>query len=177
MGNTNLIQFPISSRTCPDCESQDVSVRWISKEFPYGADADFAMLNATVPVYTCHSCNLCYEDFESETRMHEVVCQHLGVLTPREIKLIRQTYGSRAEFSNVSGIGDASIARWESGSQIQSAAMDLLLRLLSRPTNRAAILSKAIEKRHPSSLMVASSRFSHLKVTPELENEAGQFVL
>jgi hypothetical protein len=84
-------------------------------------------------------------------------------LTPRDIYSLRheRLALSRKNFAALSGIGEASLARWESGELIQSESNDNLLRLLAsddnvqalrelrrtaksvvpaRPTNRASIV-------------------------------------
>jgi len=61
------------------------------------------------------------------------VCKHFGVLSSDEIKRIRVLHGmTRARFSQITGIGEASLNRWENGLNIQSLAHDRYLRLLSR---------------------------------------------
>ena len=58
------------------------------------------------------------------------------LLSPEEIKAIRKHLGlSRAEFARLTRIGEASLARWETGHIVQNAAMDNYLRLLSYEEN------------------------------------------
>ena len=74
---------------------------------------------------------------------HEAVCRHLGVLTPKEIIAIRKSYGmSRAVFARLTGIGEASLARWENGLLIQSPAYDRFLFLLTFPENLERLKSR-----------------------------------
>ena len=40
---------------------------------------------------------------------------------------------NRAEFARLSGLGEATLARWENGSVTQSRANDRYLRLLAQP--------------------------------------------
>jgi DNA-binding transcriptional regulator YiaG len=87
-------------------------------------------------VMTCNQCGFQFTDEVAEEARHEAVCRHLGVMTPKEIKEIRKSYGmSRAEFSHLTRIGEASLARWENGLLIQSPAYDQLLYLLTFPEN------------------------------------------
>ena len=52
-------------------------------------------------------------------------------MKPSEIKALREHYGlSRKEFAEITLLGEASLARWESGELTQNAAYDQLLRLL-----------------------------------------------
>lgn len=117
-----------------------MSTRSEVQEFTYGVDSTAIVLRAIVPVRVCGSCHLEFLDHEAEDARHDAVCAHLGVLTPSEVKSIRVRYNaSRARFAEISGIGDASIARWESGSLIQGQAHDRLLRLLSTPSNYSSL--------------------------------------
>ena len=71
---------------------------------------------------------------EGERLRHEAVCRHLGVLSPAEISGLRKGFGmSRAAFAELTGLGEASLGRWESGAVIQNRANDRYLRLLSLP--------------------------------------------
>src|SRR5207245_1327293 len=69
---------------------------------------------------------------EAEDLRHETVCRHLKVMTPKEVSAVRKKYGlNREEFAAVTRIGDASLARWESGQVIQNPANDNFLYLLT----------------------------------------------
>ena len=102
----------------------------------FGAGASAVELNVTLPVRVCRSCGFEFLDHEAETLQHDAVCAHLGVLTPKEIRGIRRMHGmSRAEFSRVTGLGEATLNRWENAILIQNAANDRYLRLLARHEN------------------------------------------
>ena len=117
--------------TCFDCDSP-VSETWRNHTFTYGSGTDAVALTVHLPVHVCPSCGLEFLDDEAEILKHEAVCAHLGVLSPEEIRGIRRRYGmSRAAFSRVTGLGEATLNRWENGILIQSAANDRYLRLLA----------------------------------------------
>ena len=120
---------------CFDCDA-DTRRTWGEHTFTYGRGTDAVELNVDLPVHVCPSCGLEFLDDEAETLKHEAVCAHLGVLSPREIRGIRERYGMlRAAFSKVTGIDEATLNRWENGILIQSAANDRYLRLLEVPDN------------------------------------------
>lgn len=171
----NLIQFPLRQHICPSCDSANVIAERIIEMFPYGIGDERVTLSAAVPQYACRDCQFVFQDSEAEDLRHEAVCRHLGVLSPREIRAIRGSYGSRTEFARLTRIGEASIGRWESGSQIQSAAMDLLLRLLAKPGNASLVVSGSVWGKGSAS--PRPSRFPDLEITPELADEAKRFVL
>ena len=121
--------------TCFDCDSP-VGKTWRNHTFTYGSGTDGVELTVHVPVHVCPSCGLEFLDDEAETLKHEAVCAHLGVLSPEEIRGIRRMHGmSRAAFSRVTGLGEATLNRWENEILIQSAANDRYLRLLAAPNN------------------------------------------
>jgi DNA-binding transcriptional regulator YiaG len=172
MNESDVIQFPLAHAKCPSCERNTITTQPQVEEFPYGDGASAVILTATVPVHTCANCGIEYTGREAEVIRHEAVCVHLGVLPPRLVKEIRKKFGSRTEFSRLTGIGEASIGRWEAGLQIQNLAMDLLLRLVSEPQNRRFLKSRSRLQKHSP-----SKRFPAIRLTPDLETAAARFSL
>ena len=103
-------------------------------QFNYGKGDAVVQLTATVPV---DSCDVCGEEIlgdNSEEIRHEAVCEHLGVLSPKEILSLRKNLAmTREQIAELTGIGSASFARWECGSHIQNTALDRYLRLIAKP--------------------------------------------
>jgi len=121
---------------CAECGSTNVETRLEKQQFPYGQGRNTVEIEASVPVRHCLQCGFEFLDGAAESRRHEAVCRHLGVLTPDDIKEIREAYGlSRAEFSRLTRLGEATLTRWESAALIQNAAYDRYLRLLRFPEN------------------------------------------
>lgn len=152
--------------TCEACGSDSVTTSQVDQVFTYGAGDNAVELTAAVPVYTCAACGLEYTDGAAEDLRHSAVCGHLGVLTPEEIRTLRRQgfAQSRTDFSALTGIGTASLARWESGSVVQSRAYDRYLRLLHDPT--VADRLRAIASGSPSS----SDPASKMRCFPSLED-------
>lgn len=120
---------------CPACEAF-ASSRWEKQEFEYRDGAKSVALSAEVPVFTCSECGFEFLTWRAEVRRHAAVCAYKGVLTPSQIKAGRESFSAnRAEYARVSGIGEASIGRYESGAQIQTRAIDRLMRLSFDPRN------------------------------------------
>lgn len=133
--NSNLA---LGRDECLNCGSFDLDCSLQAQKFTYGAEGDEVELEALVPVWTCEACGEQYTDGTGEERRHEAVCRHLGRLTPAEIVGVRQKYRmTQDELATVTGLGVASIKRWESGNQIQSESSDKFLRLVALPTNVA----------------------------------------
>ena len=124
---------PTPDRLCAECGSA-IATSWHTHTFRYGTGESATHLNVRLPVRRCDDCDFDYLDYEGERIKHEAVCHHLGVLTPSEILGIRKSHGlSRAAFAKITGIGEASLSRWESGIKVQNPANDRYLRLLAHP--------------------------------------------
>ena len=124
---------PMASGTCEECGHR-VTTTWHRHTFQYGVGELAATLAVRLPVRRCDHCDFDYLDDAGERLKHEAVCRHLGVLTPQEIRRIRGCHGlSRQAFAKLTGIGEASLGRWENGIKIQTPANDRYLRLLACP--------------------------------------------
>lgn len=118
---------------CPMCDGTEVKTSYETHKFDYGAGDDSTELTATIPIRQCVPCEYEFIDYNGEEILHDTVCKHLGVLTPSEIRNIRKgMHMSRSQFSQFSGLGEASLNRWENGKCIQSLANDKYLRLLGK---------------------------------------------
>nr|WP_237357948.1 type II TA system antitoxin MqsA family protein [Rhizobium phaseoli] len=147
-------------RTCDLCGSSNITVSEAEEKFTYGDGEKRVILSAMVPVYFCADCGESYTDEVGEERRHIAVCNHLRRMTPAEIRMLRDDHGmTQDEFADVGGFGVASIKRWESGSQVQSASADRLLRLLRMPNNfRLAQQMSLNEKPEPQFKTTISDR-------------------
>ena len=167
-----------SEETCFDCDSP-VGKTWGTHTFTYGLGAAAVELTVDLPIHVCPSCGLEFLDDEAETLKHEAVCAHLGVLSPNEIRGIRAMHGmSRAAFSKVSGLGEATLNRWENGILIQNAANDRYLRLLAAPNNVRML--KRLESEPPRSCSPSETDvgpFRAIKVSEEHRRQQAEFRL
>ena len=103
--------------SCPLCGTDEVTTSWKRHVFEYGSGESAVELSVNVPVRSCASCELEFLDEPAERVKHEAVCKHLGVLSPAEIRQIREDHGmSRASFAQATGLGEASLNRWENDS-------------------------------------------------------------
>jgi putative zinc finger/helix-turn-helix YgiT family protein len=152
-----------------------------NQRFPYGEGSEAVELEVLVPVQKCSKCGFEYIDDAAEDIRHEAVCRHLGVLTPDEIREVREEYGfSRAEFSRLSRLGEATLTRWENGSLIQNNAYDQFLRLLRYPENirRLQVSTTTTARSRVREMATLDSyRFRAIKVEPGLREEQRIFRL
>ena len=134
--NTEYVHVDDSTfdRECPQCGKDLIATHWVLDSFKYGTGDSAVTLQVDLPFRRCQSCDLQFLDHEGERLRHEAVCQHLGLLSPTEVLGIRKVYGmSRSAFAEITGLGEATLSRWENGAVIQNLANDRYLRLLSLP--------------------------------------------
>lgn len=107
------------------------------------------------------ACESCQEEIipdQLSKTIEKVRYKRLGLLSPAEIKQIRQRTGlSAIEMAQILGAGDKSYTRWENGRSMQSKATDTLLRLVDqypelfadidaqRDQNRQAVIKEYFE--------------------------------
>ena len=133
--------------SCPQCGGGQITTSIETEKFNYGRGSDAFEIQVQLPVRNCKNCEFQFLDDVSEEIRHEAVCRHLGVLTPVEVSEIRKKYNlNRQQFSKLTKIGEASLARWEAGSLIQSQAYDQFLYLLTFEENLDRIIKRLSEK-------------------------------
>jgi putative zinc finger/helix-turn-helix YgiT family protein len=151
---------------CPDCGGGPIETEIHPQRFKYGEGDKGVELVASVPFHHCSNCGFEYLDDKAEEARHEAVCRHLGMLTPREIVGLRESCRlSRSEFSRLTRLGEATVARWERGALIQNAANDFYLRLLFYRENvhRLQQLTQTSEVQPPKqSVQSIATRFKSL---------------
>jgi putative zinc finger/helix-turn-helix YgiT family protein len=125
---------------CPECGEHAVRTEQKKHNFTYGRGSDARELEVVLPVRVCGQCGFQYLDKAANDAQHDAVCRHLGVLTPTQIRALREYHGlSRAEFASMTRLGEATIARWERGSLIQNGANDWYLRLIGFEENMSRL--------------------------------------
>lgn len=131
---------------CGRCESKKIETTFEDYAFEYGTGKKQIELTASVPVRKCQACGYQFLDEAADDIQHEAVCKHLGVMTPNQVKDLRGLYNlSRAKFSKITKLGEATLARWEKSLLIQNAAYDNYLYLLGWPENLEKIRTRGKE--------------------------------
>ena len=167
---------------CPQCGSA-VDTEMFQHTFRYGNGQSAADIAVLLPLRRCAQCDFEYLDHEGERVKHEALCRHLGVLTPSEIRGVRERRGlTRAEFAELTGLGVASLNRWENGTSVQSVANDRYLRLLDLPDGLSR-LRAAVHSTHGSTAgralagQTGVKRFALLVVTDDVKAQQSAFQL
>lgn len=182
--SSNLV--PNAGSASPHCPQCDGPVNTVVHQhvLQYGSGDSTIELNVNLPVRKCPACSFEFLDEEGESVKHEALCRHFGVLGPNEIRDIRRAYDlTRAQFAELTGLGEATLGRWENGTVIQTQANDRYLRLLAQPATFARLgaivtslsgdyLGNFSEK--PKAVEV---RFPALRVTERLTRQQSAFRL
>lgn len=166
---------------CPSCDEHAVSFSEVSESFDYGVGEDRVTLSVQVPRGTCAACGFSFTDARAEVLRHEAICEHLGVMKPREVAAVRKECGlSRSDFVSLTKIGAASLSRWERGVGVQNAAMDQYLYLLTFGENLLRLKARGRVASPCQSAGVHTPsvyHFPHVPNVREKEREARAFKL
>lgn len=158
-------------QACSMCDAPGLKTELVRNPFICGVGAEAVELVVDFPVHSCASCGRSYRGSDAGSIEHEAVCRHLGLLTPDEIRAIRRQFGmSRAEFAEVTGLGEATIARWERGAVTQNRANDRFLRIVRRTEGRRLLDAVVAEARGTAQLPVSRTA-RPASLTPELERQ------
>lgn len=172
----------VSPDPCPQCGSV-VDTEMYEHTFRYGDGDAAADIAVVLPLRRCPQCDFEYLDHEGERAKHNALCRHLRVLTPGEIREIRERRGlTRARFAELTGLGVASLNRWENGSNVQSVANDRYLRLLALSDGLSRLQSVVHSARASTAASVRSrqtgvKRFVVLTVTDDVRAQQSAFQL
>lgn len=93
---------------------------------------------------TWDACSSCGEEILPDELTKAIEAEQyrrLGLLTPLEIRKVRQKSGlSAVDMANLLGVGEKSYTRWENGRSIQNKSNDTLIRLLDKNADVFVIL-------------------------------------
>ena len=173
---------PNRDTTCPFCEAP-AKTEIVDHTFQHGA----IEISVTLPVRQCADCDEEFVDYVGERIQDEAVYRHYGLLTPWEIREIREGRKlSRKAFAEITGLGEATIKRWETGAIAQNRANDRYLRLLATPMGWAQLRRIASPQPEPASESSGSMTsaddgprggFRFLAMTRELQDREQGFSL
>jgi DNA-binding XRE family transcriptional regulator len=125
---------------CPECHVKSV----ILQRRDYRATAvhdteSYEIVVAGIEIPTCSRCGS-------------------GLLTPEQIKAQRESLGlTQAELAMTLRVSEAALARWETGMQLQSKAVDLLLRLYLGSADVRRACTENVENAHVGDLATSAS--------------------
>ncbi|NNG67895.1 type II TA system antitoxin MqsA family protein [Caldanaerobacter subterraneus] len=149
---------------CPVCgKEQETEV--IEKEEVSNIRGD--KIKALARIRICSICGeeLFDEELEEENiqRVYDIYRKKHGILSPEEIKNIRESYGlSQRAFAKLLGIGEASIARYETGALPEKSLSNMIM-LLKDPKNMEKLLEKNEEALTPREKIRLLRRLEEMK--------------
>ena len=116
---------------CPSCGTMMKEARGRLK-LPINGE-DIAVPSASH--LKCPTCGEIVLRFQEGKRLHEdaieIYRRKHGLLSADEIRAIRERFDlNQAALAHLLRLGANTVSRWESGRNVQSAAMDILLRLM-----------------------------------------------
>jgi putative zinc finger/helix-turn-helix YgiT family protein len=164
---------------CPSCGGPNVKTENKNRTFPYGCDSEKVELTVQVPVRVCTDCDFSFLDRVAERLCHEAICQYLKVMSPSQIRDLRELYSlNQSQFAKLTGLGEATLSRWERGVVIQNRAYDSFLYLLGFEEN----IRRLQERTDTLNRKVAASglrqpSFRSLEVTEEILDKQRGFEL
>src|SRR4051794_36342695 len=109
---------------CPVCGHVPLEQRVVDRTFEYGAEGETVKVEArSVPVEVCPQCGETFSGPRTARAEHDAICRTLGLLTPDQIRQVRERLGlTQEEFSRLTGLGVATVSRWERGRLVQNRA-------------------------------------------------------
>lgn len=117
--------------TCDACGSDNIRVFPGVERFSYGSGVDSALLEAVVNVRECADCGMQTVAEGGEEARLEAIAKHLKIISPARVRSLRENRGiSRGRLSRLTGVGEASLYRWEIGGDLPSPALGRFLLLL-----------------------------------------------
>ncbi len=164
----------IGGDACTLCDSKAATMSIKKQQFAYRDGAKEVLLVADVPVWSCGACGEEYTAEGAEEAQHSAVCHYLGRLAPEEIVALRKRLGlTQAALAEKTGIGIASIKRWENGTVIQNASLDAQLRALDDQKSREAVRRTPQWSRpFPEEVLEKARKFRLRVPMPEVEAAA-----
>ena len=142
---------------CPGCGATALRTVRKNVKFPvHASGGKHVMAHATVDTNICARCGAGFESESAWDARDDAASEALGLLSAPQILAARTRLGwSRRELSERTGIGTASIFRWETRRKRQSRSNDMLLRMAfglgasgeARPARASASAGRARTQR------------------------------
>jgi len=117
---------------CPECGQGQLRTITRTEEFDFDLGDEIVKVRAeNVPVEKCDKCGEVMSGPAAAKVRHEAICRAVRLLTPSEIKAIRDRLGwSQQHLADLTGIGIATVSRWERGRLLQNRSNNLVLQAI-----------------------------------------------
>lgn len=129
---------------CPNCEKES-PLLIVRKAEDFNVRGE--IISVEVEFYQCQECGEEFEDSKSAIDPYEIAYREYrtrkGMLQPEDIRDFRIKRGlTQKEFSDLLGIGIATLNRYENGA-LQSEAQDRVIKLAMEPRNFLSLISNS----------------------------------
>jgi putative zinc finger/helix-turn-helix YgiT family protein len=134
------------NQKCMVCRQQAVSpVRLDSYETELEHDGrKYAISVPDLTLLKCRNCGEVYLDDAADERLSEALRAAARLLSPSEIRDHRERLGlTREQLANRLRVPEPTLARWETGGQIQQRSMDAFLRVFFQSSEARRLLGDA----------------------------------
>jgi putative zinc finger/helix-turn-helix YgiT family protein len=127
-----MTAHPSMGPKCPECEHGHLVPFTRDEEFDYDlGEETIKVLAKGVPVERCDSCGMIASGPAAAKVRHEAVCRAAGLLTPSEIKAIREEFGwSQQHLADLTDFGIATISRGERGRLLLNRSTNKVLQAI-----------------------------------------------
>jgi putative zinc finger/helix-turn-helix YgiT family protein len=128
---------------CPKCRRKEVRAAVVPYRCEMAHDGCMHAVEVSgLSVPRCDHCGELVFNDPAEEQIRQRLRAQLRLLAPEDIRAARMNLGlSQKDLADRLGAAEATISRWETGAQIQSRAMDNLLRVFfALPEVRSVLL-------------------------------------
>lgn len=121
----------LADNACPECGTP-MREKQGSLKFPVNGEEMAVTQSPHLSCPKCHEVVLRFDDARKlRQRALEIYRQKNGLLSADEIRSIRERFGlTQAELAGLLRLGPNTISRWEAARNVQTASMDMLLRMI-----------------------------------------------
>jgi putative zinc finger/helix-turn-helix YgiT family protein len=125
-------QLPPIGTKCPECGQGQLLSLTRTEEFDFELGDETVKVHAeNVPVEKCDKCGEVMSGPAAAKVRHEAICRAAGLLTPSEIKTIRDKFGwSQQQLADLTSFGVATISRWERGRLLPNRSNNKVLQAI-----------------------------------------------
>jgi putative zinc finger/helix-turn-helix YgiT family protein len=127
-----MTTHPTTGPKCPECDTGHLVPFTRDEEFDFDlGDETIKVFAKDVPVERCDSCGMIASGPAAAKVRHEAVCRAAGLLTPSEIKAIRDEFGwSQQHLADLTDFGIATISRGERGRLLLNRSTNKVLQAI-----------------------------------------------
>ncbi len=117
---------------CLECERGRLVPFTRDEELDYDlGEETIKVITRDVPVERCDSCGMIASGPAAAKVRHEALCRAAGLLTPSEIKGLRERFGwSQQYLADLTDFGVATISRWERGRLLPNRSNNKVLQAI-----------------------------------------------